>query len=1074
MRALFAPAIALMNRLSYPQKFTLISFLFLSLLGLVLTFLYLEIRRDIDFAEQELTGTAYLRPLRVLLQHAEMDRMLVQRYMGGETQFADAIERTGALIEAALQQVEAADAELGAGLETDEHLAAVRASWQALQSRDLRLNPGGTGHEKLVADIRALIARVGDTSNLITDPEIDSYYLMAIVLQAVPEGVDALVKATMLGHDVAVRKNLNDVERSQLVGLAQLLRHNSEQIRKATEVAFRRTSDMGLRASLDPAAQEALRANEQFSITLDRDFVNARAQQQQLMASLGQALSPESPTSDATIQVAPDAFLSLASAAVDANFALWDAAVARLDHLLQVRINGGRDRMSLTAVCTFLILLLVVYFWVAFCRSVRETVAALDQAAKRMVSGDTIGGVALKNRDELGQVVTSFNSIAARLWTEWTQARAAEALVRESEARTQLIIDTALDAVITTDAPGLITRWNPRAEQIFGWAAEQAIGRRLDDLVIPVEFRVAHRQAVQSVLATGDRSFLSTHAEMTLLRRDRREFPAEVAVSPMETGDTYTFSYFVRDITERKNAEDELQRAKEEAEVANQAKSVFLANMSHELRTPLNAIIGYSEMLQEEAEDLGQDDFIPDLERIQAAGKHLLALINNILDLSKVEAGKMELYLETFDVATVIQDVASTVQPLVQKNGNSLNVRCADDLGTMRADATKLRQALFNLLSNASKFTERGTIRLEAEREPGDTGSWIVFRVVDSGIGMTPEQVGRLFQAFAQADASTTRKYGGTGLGLVITRRFCQMMGGDVTVASAPGAGTTFTIRLPAEVVDQRLPSATGERGPSLAAVPTGANTVLVIDDNPAVHDLLQHYLTKEGFRVVTAAAGAEGVQIARDLRPDVIVLDVMMPSMDGWAVLTALKADAGTADIPVIMLSIVDDKNLGFALGASDYLTKPIDRDRLVSVLAKYRRDQASGKVLVVEDDPATREMLRRLLEREQWAVAEAENGRVALDRVAEDRPALILLDLMMPEMDGFEFVAELHRHAAWRTIPIIVVTAKDVTTEDRLRLRGHVEKILQKGAYSRTELLAVIRDLVAECVRQGSLVKA
>jgi PAS domain S-box-containing protein len=1074
MRALFAPAIALMNRLSYPHKFTLISLLFLSLLTLVMVFLYLEIRRDIDFAQRELTGTAYLRPLRSLLQHAETDRMLVQRYVGGETQLAEAIAATGRQIEAALRQVDTIDAELGNALETFDHLAAVKASWQTLQTRNLRLHPGGALHEKFVEDIRALIAQIGDTSNLITDPEIDSYYLMEVVLEKVPDGVDTLTQAIMLGHRVAVRRTLNDVEQSQLAGLSQLLKHNSEQLGNGLEVAFRRSNDKSLRPSLEPITQQAIRANETFAATLNRDFVNARAQQQQRMGSLWQTLRPELQAADATIQIAPDAFVALGTAAVAADLALWDRAVASLDKLLQARIDRGRNRMTLTTICTFLILLLVLYFWVAFYQSVRETVAALDQAAKRMVSGDMIGGVALQNRDELGQVVTSFNSVAARLWTEWTQARTAEALVRESEARTQLIIDTALDAVITTDAQGTITRWNPQAEQIFGWLAEDATGRRLDDLVIPPEYRIAHRHAIQSVLATGDRSFLSTHTEMALLDHAGREFPAEVAISPMETGDTYTFSYFVRDITERKHAEDELQRAKEDAEVANQAKSAFLANMSHELRTPLNAIIGYSEMLQEEAQDLGEDDFIPDLEKIQAAGKHLLALINNILDLSKVEAGKMELYLETFDVPTVVQDVVSTVQPLVQKNGNTLAVRCAEDVGTMRADVTKLRQALFNLLSNAAKFTEQGTIRLEVEREAGANGTCLVFRVADTGIGMAPEQLGRLFQAFAQADASTTRKYGGTGLGLVITRRFCQMMGGDVSVESEPGVGTTFTIRVPEQVVDDRLPTVAGEPGPGVAALPATGNRVLVIDDDPAVHDLLKRYLTKEGFGVAGAAAGAEGVQMARELQPDVIVLDVMMPSMDGWAVLTALKADTEVSDIPVIMLSIVDDKNLGFALGASDYLTKPIDRDRLVGVLEKYRRDQSSGTVLVVEDDPATRQMLRRVLERERWTVAVAENGRVGLERVAEERPALILLDLMMPEMDGFEFVAELHKRTEWRAIPIIVVTAKDLTTEDRLRLRGYVEKILQKGAYSRTELLAEIRDLVATCVRQRTLVKA
>jgi len=530
----------------------------------------------------------------------------------------------------------------------------------------------------------------------------------------------------------------------------------------------------------------------------------------------------------------------------------------------------------------------------------------------------------------------------------------------------------------------------------------------------------------------------------------------------------------------------ELAVARDQALEANRAKSAFLANMSHELRTPLNAIIGYSEMLQEEAVDLGQDSLISDLQKIHSAAKHLLQLINDILDLSKIEAGKMDLYLETFEVSPLIQDVVMTIQPLVEKKANALDVRCPDDLGVMYSDVTKVRQVLFNLLSNACKFTENGKITLAVERKTEDrrrktegeippstvhrlpaSEDWITFRVTDTGIGMTAEQVNKLFKEFSQADSSTTRKYGWTGLGLAITRRFCQMLGGDVTVESESGQGTTFVIRLPAQT-----PKAGGSSEPltetemvELVSSPlpmNGAGTLLVIDDDPTARELMQRYLTKEGFQVALAASGEEGLHLARELHPAAITLDVMMPGMDGWAVLSVLKADPTLADIPVIMLTIVDNKNIGFALGASDYITKPIERERLVRVLNKYRCEVPPCTILVVEDDAIIREMMRRMLEKEGWTVAEAENGRVGLEQVVAQSPQLILLDLMMPEMDGFEFVARLRKMPAGQAVPVVVVTAKDVTPEDRLKLNGYVEQILRKGAYSREELLGEVRDLV------------
>ena len=507
--------------------------------------------------------------------------------------------------------------------------------------------------------------------------------------------------------------------------------------------------------------------------------------------------------------------------------------------------------------------------------------------------------------------------------------------------------------------------------------------------------------------------------------------------------------------------------ARAAAEEANETKSRFLANMSHELRTPMNAIIGYSEMLQEDAEDQGLDGFVGDLQKIRSAGKHLLELINGVLDLSKIEAGKMDLYLEEVAVRSVIDDVVATVDSIVRKNGNTLELDLPQDPGMMYTDVTKIRQSLINLIGNAAKFTENGSIWLSVRRETRDGRDWLQLAVSDSGIGMTEEQVSRLFQPFMQADASTTRKYGGSGLGLAITHRFCRMLGGRIEVESEPGTGTTFTIDLPAEVVqktvgkrpDTMLLTSSG----TLRLPKVGAPTVLVVDDDESVHDLMRHALNKAGYNVEVASTGDEALALALELRPDAITLDAIMPGTDGWTVLGRLKSHPELSKIPVIMMTMVDDRSRGFALGAAEYLTKPVEQEQVARLLRKYTSVPSEANILLIDDDDGERLRTGRFCRDQGWNVWEAEGGRPALGMIAENAPDLILLDLMMPEMDGFQFLEELRARHEWCSIPVIVLTAKDLDEADRDRLSGSVTRILQKGTTTRDQLIGELRQKLA-----------
>jgi len=521
------------------------------------------------------------------------------------------------------------------------------------------------------------------------------------------------------------------------------------------------------------------------------------------------------------------------------------------------------------------------------------------------------------------------------------------------------------------------------------------------------------------------------------------------------------------DVTEMRERQTELELAKEAADRATQVKSEFLANMSHELRTPLNAIIGYSQILQDDALDAGQTESIADLKKIEGAGNHLLHLINDILDLSKIEAGRMEVYIETFDIAQLLNEVRTLVDPLAANNRNRIVVDCAPDIGPIASDITKVKQTVLNLMSNATKFTIDGMVTLTARITAAEHGRQLEISVADTGIGMSEEQMGRLFQAFSQADNSTTRRFGGTGLGLAISRSFARTLGGDLTVTSKVGEGSCFTLTLP---VAPQPADETVHRATDTAASPAVSATVLVVDDDPTASHIIGAHLAREGYSLLYATSGAEALEMARKYRPDAITLDIMMPQTDGWSVLVKLKSDPELAVIPVVIISITNERSLGFTLGATAMLTKPLDRSALTEVLRHQLAAMPEGgaaptEVLIVEDDQATRELMERVVEKLELKPATVTNGREGIDWLkGHSVPSAILLDLNMPEMNGFEFLHHLRQNAAWAGIPVIVVTAQELSLQERQILNDSTQRVIAKGRAAHLELSQAIRNVTGQ----------
>ncbi len=1051
MKSCFAPAVALMNRLTYPCKFGLIGLLFSLPLGLVTCFLISELNDQIAFSAKEQLGNEYLRPVQQFAADLRDHRGLTWT-RASQPNALEELRRVEERLQRDIQEVDAVDRKLGETLRTTQLWTAVKGKWRTLETGGEPASPveQTNRHTALIADLLALMSQAGDQSNLILDPDLDSYYLMELTVNRLPLLTEQIGQARGFSSGLGGRETISELDRFRLRNLASAIESQRGILNHHFDVSFRETHNPEMAKELEP---------------LVRRSVAATGKLLELIATVD-SHNESQPSASA------EELWQQGSETLKECEQLYSQTSSALDGLVQTRVAGFARQRLFVAVVTLPCALLVVYLFVAFYLAVMRTVAQLDSAAQRLLSGqwDDLE-VRVDTHDELGQVTRSIGALGTRLKIECTA-------LRESEERTRLIVDNALDAVITMNADGEISGWNTQAESMFGWSRSEALGRSLSDTIIPPTFRASHIRGLKHFLATGEGPAMNKRLELSAIRRDGSEFPVEVTLSPAKVGNSYLFGAFVRDITEQKQSKAELESARDAAEAANRAKSQFLANMSHEIRTPMNGVLGMTELALDTDLTQEQREY---LELVKSSANALLTVINDILDFSKIEAGKLPLESLDFSVIDCLGDAIKTLGLRAHQKGLELVGHISPDVPDMLiGDPGRLRQVVMNLAGNAIKFTDEGEVVVRVRTESRGTEDVLLhFTVTDTGVGIPADKLQLIFRPFEQADGSTTRKFGGTGLGLTISSQLVELMGGRIWVESEPRRGSTFhfTMRFPLS----QKPSARVNRQPStsLRGLP-----VLIVEDNAANRGMLVEMLAHWHMRPTAVENGRIALatmQLSSNAgqKFPLVLIDAEMPDMDGFAVAEQIRRDPNLAGATIMMLTTTGqsaDSERCRQLGIAAYLTKPVKQSDLFDVIVDAlgtsalesetthgRITTASGNVsedtptanrfmiLLAEDNAVNQRVAVRLLQKQGHTVSVAENGREALRRLEKERFDLVLMDVQMPEMDGLEATAAIRAQEklTGQHLPIVAMTAHAMAG-DRERclesgMDGYVSKPIQ-----------------------------